>query len=125
MPTVKSIKPFFVDERGQMSHLIDNTATINSAVLITCKKGAVRANHYHKKDEHYSCLLEGKMNYYYKPQESQDVKKKLIHKGQVVFTPAGEIHAMEFLEDSLFIALTTEKRSKEEYEEDTVRVKIV
>jgi quercetin dioxygenase-like cupin family protein len=125
MPTVKKIEPFFTDERGQMSHLIDRTVVINSAVLITSKKGAVRANHYHKKDEHYSYLLEGKMNYYYKSLGKSEIKKIIVHKGEMVYTPAGEIHAMEFTEDSLFIALATEKRSSTEYEEDTIRIKII
>ena len=125
MPIIKKIKPFFKDTRGEMSHLIDKNVTINSAVLITCKKGSIRANHYHKKDIHYCYLLEGKMNYYYKSKEGEKIKKKIVHKGEMVSTPVNEMHAMEFPEDSVFIALTTEKRSEDEYEEDTVRVKII
>lgn len=125
MPTVKKIKPFFTDERGDMSYLLDKNVAINSAVLITCKKGSVRANHYHKKDGHYSYLLEGKMNYYYKSQGETKTKKIVIHKGEMVFTPPKEIHAMQFTEDSTFIALTTENRTKDTYEKDTVRKKLV
>src|SRR5260221_7858385 len=125
MPTIKKITPFFTDERGEMSHLLDDTATINSVVLIKCKKGAIRANHFHKKDAHYSYLLEGKMNYFYKTQKGRSVKKIVVHNGEMVYTPPMEIHAMEFTEDSLFIALATEKRSRDKYEEDTIRKKIL
>lgn len=125
MPTVKNILPFFTDTRGEMSHLIEGKTTFNSAVLITCKKGSVRANHYHKKDSHYSYLLKGRMNYYYKTKETDKPKKIVLRKGDMVYTPPGEIHAMEFPVDSIFIALTTEKRDGKKYENDTVRIKIV
>jgi quercetin dioxygenase-like cupin family protein len=66
MKIVKKIKPFHVDERGEMSHLLDNASNITSVLYITCKKGAIRANHYHKKDTHYSYMVEGSMEYTYK-----------------------------------------------------------
>ncbi len=125
MPTVKKIKPFFTDARGKMYHLIEGDTSFNSAVLITCKKGAIRANHYHKKDAHYSYMLEGGMNYYYTSDEKKKPKKVVVHKGEIVYTPPGEIHAMEFTQDSIFIAITTEERSMDKYEEDTIRIKIV
>ena len=108
-----------------MFHLVDPGVKLNGAVLITCKKGAIRANHYHKKDGHYSYLLEGKMNYFYKMDEASKAKKVIVRKGEMVYTPPKEIHAMEFTEDSVFIALTTEKRTRKKYEEDTVRTKII
>lgn len=125
MPTVKKIKPFFIDERGEMSHLLPQDVNINSAVLITCKKDSVRANHHHKKDGHYSYVLKGKMIYYYRTSEKGKNKKVTVNEGTLVFTPSGEIHAMKFPVESVFIALATEDRDRKRYEEDTVRIKIV
>lgn len=126
MIDVTSVTPFFTDKRGKMYYLTDEKIKITNVLLITCKKDAVRANHYHKNDSHYVYMLEGKMRY-----TTQDVKQKnkpesvILKKGDLVYTPSNLIHAMEFLVDSQFLALTTETRSQEAYEKDTVRVKIV
>ena len=127
MPTIKRIKPFFTDARGDMSHLLEGKEVFTSALLITCKKGAIRANHFHKKDTHHCYMLSGKMEYSYKDSRKKNSRKKtvIVKKGDMVVTPPHEIHAMKFLEDSSFIALTTEERDHEKYEKDTVRVKFI
>lgn len=125
MPTIKKIKPFFTDDRGEMSHLLPSDVNINSAVLIICNKGSIRANHFHKKDGHYSYVLKGKMIYYYKTGEKGKLRQKTVNAGSLVFTPPNEMHAMKFPVDSIFIALATEERDRNKYEEDTVRIKIV
>ncbi len=127
MPSiVRKISPFFTDDRGEMSHLLTGNEIFTSAVLITCKKGAIRANHYHKTDTHYSYMLSGSMEYTYKPfGKAGKGTTIIIKKGEVVWTPPQTIHAMRFLEDSVFIALTTESRSQKKYEEDTIKVKLI
>ncbi|MEK7502006.1 MAG: cupin domain-containing protein [Patescibacteria group bacterium] len=127
MKIIKKIKPFFIDERGEMSYLLDNANNITSVLYITCKKGAVRANHYHKKDTHYSYMVNGSMEYTYQDVKAKNAKKHkiIVKKGEIVESPPMTIHAMRFLEDSSFIALTTESRDRKKYEKDTVRVKLV
>jgi quercetin dioxygenase-like cupin family protein len=125
MKIVRKVKPFHVDERGEMSYILDRKTNITSALLIASKKGSVRANHYHKKDSHYVYLLEGKMEYTYQEVGSKKKQSIIINEGEVVYSPSMVIHAMRFLEDSVFLALTTESRNKKKYEEDTVRVKII
>ncbi|MBI2028426.1 MAG: cupin domain-containing protein [Candidatus Levybacteria bacterium] len=121
------VKPFFKDERGEMSHLLKDKQKINGALLITCKKGSIRANHYHKKDTHYSYVLKGSMEYVYKDLSNKDSKKKsvIVKEGEIVETPPMVMHAMKFLEDSIFIALTTEERDRGRYEKDTVRIQLI
>lgn len=127
MKFIKKIKPFHVDDRGEMFHLLDKSTPITSALYITCKKGAIRANHYHKKDTHYSYIVKGSMEYIYKDANDKDAKeqKVIVKKGEIVQTPPMTMHAMKFLEDSIFIALTTEARDQKKYEKDTIRVKLV
>lgn len=127
MKYVKTIKPFHIDERGEMSHLIEDKTPITSVLLITSKKGAIRANHYHKKDTHYAYILKGKMEYSYQDLKSKVKKKKtvIVNKGDIVHTPPMTIHAMRFLENSVFLAITTEARDQKEYEKDTVRIKLI
>lgn len=110
-----------------MSHLLPDEETITSAVLITSKKGTVRANHYHKKDIHHVYIVSGKMEYSYKDQTKKTGKKRTItvRKNEVISTYPKIIHAMKFLEDTVFLALTTEPRKKRQYEDDTVRIKLI
>lgn len=127
MKFIKKIKPFHVDERGEMFYLLDKSVPITSALYITCKKGSIRANHYHKKDTHYSYMINGSMEYTYQDVNDKNAKKqkRIIKKGEIVETPPMTMHAMRFLEDSIFIALTTEARDQKKYEKDTVRVKLI
>lgn len=122
----RKIKPFFEDERGDISHILPDETPITSAILIKSKKGAIRANHYHKKDTHHVYMIKGKMKYTYKKNSTGYSKREIIvSEGEVITTPPLTTHAMEFLEDSVFIALTTEARDRKKYEEDTVRTKFV
>lgn len=127
MKYVKTIKPFHKDERGEMSHLIENKTPVTSVLLITSKKGAIRANHYHKKDTHYVYMFKGKMEYSYQDLKSKIKKKKtvIVNKWDIVHTPPMTIHAMKFLEDSVFLAITTEERDQKKYEKDTVHIKLI
>lgn len=125
MKYIKKIKPFHKDERGEMSYLLDEKVKIVNALLITSKKGTIRANHYHKTDSHYSYLIKGKMKYIIQDVEQKGRKKSAIVKaGELVYTPSMLLHAMVFLEDTVFLALTTESRDQKKYEKDLVRVKI-
>ncbi len=127
MKYVKKVKPFHIDERGEMSHLIESKTPITSVLLITSKKGAIRANHYHKKDTHFSYMLEGEMEYTYQDLKSKNARKHsvVVRKGEVIWTPPMTMHAMRFLKDSVFLAITTEQRDQKKYEKDTVRVKLI
>lgn len=127
MKIVTVVKPFHTDERGEMSYLIDGDVSFTNALLITCKKGSIRANHYHKKDTHYSFMLQGSMVYYYRNVKAKNKRlyRVLVHRGEVVKTPPNTLHAMKFLQDSIFIAFTTESRKQKEYEKDTMRVKLI
>lgn len=127
MRLIRNLKPFHIDKRGEMTYLIENTAPIQSVLLITCKKGSIRANHIHKKDSHYSYMLSGSMAYSYR--EGDDNKNPIEHvivkQGEMVYTAPHEAHAMKFLEDSAFLAFTTEKRKKDKYEEGLQRIDLV
>lgn len=127
MKYVKKIFPYFTDERGEMSHLLDSEVPITSVLYVTSKKGSIRANHYHKKDLHYVYIIKGKMEYTFQAIEANDSQKKtiLVEKGDIVCTLPMTMHAMKFLEDSIFLAFSIRPRNKKAYEKDTVRIKLV
>ena len=125
MKVLRNIKPEFVDERGGITRLLDDGRTaIRSVLLITCKKGSIRANHYHKKDSHYSYMLSGRMEYTEYPVGKESQKETtILEPGDMVYSAPMTVHIMRFLEDSVFLALATESRSQQAYEEDTIKVK--
>ncbi|PHQ80476.1 MAG: hypothetical protein COB66_04720 [Coxiella sp. (in: Bacteria)] len=116
-----------VDERGDIQPLVSfPQAKIGSAVMITSKKGTVRANHYHKEDWHYCYLVYGAIDYYERPINSDEAPTiTQIKAGDVFYTPPLLEHAMVFTEDSAFLTLGGGTRSQEDYENDLVRVNLV
>lgn len=120
-------KPVIVasDDRGIIEKLVEGD--FQSVLRITCRPGSIRANHYHKRDSHICYLVKGKLEYVYR--DAQDATAPLqtiiIEAGQLFYTPPMLAHAMRFLEESEFYTFTTQPRGQAEYEEDTVRVKLI
>ncbi len=122
-PLIDMLPPY-EDERGAIYPLVD--AKMESAVLITSKKGTIRANHYHKTDWHYCYVLEGSIDYYHRPHGSDEEPECItVKKGEMMYTPPMVDHAMKFPEDTVFLTLGGNPRDQETYEADVVRVDLV
>jgi dTDP-4-dehydrorhamnose 3,5-epimerase-like enzyme len=125
---VTHIKPENKDFRGSITRLINEPKIkIRAVLLLTHKKDTIRGNHYHKKDSHWVYCVSGKFRYYEK-----DVTKKnarvfsvILKSGDLVYSKPGMAHAMEAIIDTVFLAITTEKRDQRSYETDLVRINIV
>ena len=116
-------KPF-ADARGEIQPLVDRT--MESAVLITSKKGTVRANHYHKTDWHHCYVIKGRIEYHHRPHGSDgEPEVVVVEEGQLFFTPPMVDHAMVFLEDTVFLTLGRNSRAQEVYEADVERIEMV
>ena len=121
---IVSLKKPFVDTRGEILPLFESG--FESAQIISSKAGAIRANHYHKSDWHYCYLLSGSMRYHHRPTGSnEDPEWCLVTAGQMIFTPPMVEHAMEFLEDTVFVNFAGNPRDQASYEDDLVRVELV
>lgn len=128
MKLFKNVSPEFIDERGGITKVLDDgTSSIRSVLLITSKAGAIRANHYHKTDSHFCYMVSGKMEYLEQPLGAPDSQRQsvIVEAGDVVYTPPMVVHAMRFLEDSVFFAFAAKSRHQDAYEHDTVRVKMI
>jgi len=120
---IEQEKPF-VDERGEIQPLVD--LPMRSCVLITSKKGTIRANHYHKTDWHFCYILEGSIDYYHRRVGEKNPPALVkIKKGEIFFTPPMVEHAMVFHEDTVFLTLGGNSRVQSEYESDLVRTKLI
>ncbi len=113
------------DERGEIKTVIEGKP-FSSVLRISSGKGSVRANHYHKTDYHYCFLESGRMEYYERPVGSTEPPLCLtIQPGQIFYTRPMVEHAMKFLEDSVFWCFSKNSRKQANYEDDTVRVKLI
>ena len=118
------LEPPHTDERGEIIPLAD--APMQSAVLISSKKGTVRANHYHRTDWHYCYVLSGRIEYYHRPTGSTEAPELImLDEGQMFFTPPMVDHAMVFPEDTVFLTLGRNPRERESYESDVVRIDLI
>lgn len=125
MIKVTKIVAEYADERGEILNLVEGE--ISSVLLITSKAGSLRANHYHKHDSHYVYVLSGKMEYFEKELDKPSAKleKIILSPGRMVFTPPMKAHAMKFLTDTVFLAITTRPRGQAAYEADTTRIALI
>jgi len=118
---IVALEKAFVDARGEIQPIVD--LTMESCVLITSVKGAVRANHYHRTDWHFCYVLSGSIDYYSRPTGSEERPQKVrVKAGELFFTPPMVDHAMVFPEDTVFITLGRNSRTQEAYEADVVRI---
>ena len=114
----------FVDKRGSIQPLVD--LMMQSAVMITSKAGALRANHYHKTDWHYCYVISGKIEYFHKKVDSPEKPNLIVaQKGEMIFTPPLVEHCMKFPEDTVFLTLSRNPRDQQAYEADVVRVNLI
>ena len=114
----------FRDARGEIQPLVDHM--MKSAVLITSKKGAKRANHYHRTDWHYCYVVSGCIEYFHREHGDTGPGERIeVHAGQMVFTPPMVDHAMKFPEETVFLTLSRNPRDQASYEADVVRISFI
>lgn len=124
METVIHIDASFIDDRGEITNIFEGT--IEHVALITSKKGTVRANHYHKHIHQYIYLISGELESHCCDIKSTEKKQMIIVKpGDLINTPPLIAHAQKFTQDSVFLALSTQKRLKGKYEEDTIAFSVI
>lgn len=118
---IARLKPAFKDSRGSILDILDDV-DLNSATLITNKKGAVRANHFHKKTVQYTFVLSGRVRYVGKGLGGR--RTVVLKAGDLAVSPPNEAHATEALSDATFLALSHGPRHGRNYEADTFRLAV-
>ncbi len=124
--SIRKIKPEFADERGAISNVLEEP--INHVAIITSKKGAIRANHYHPEQIQYVYLISGKFESVSKDLRKGDdaeVETITIEAGDLVTTPPMIAHAMRFLEDSVMLNMTTDDRDPANFDKHTKKYKLI
>ena len=111
----------FKDKRGWLKKILDGN--FSSCIEVYSKKGSIRANHYHKKDKHFIYIITGEILYFYKNRKKgSKIQIKLMKKNDLFFTPSMQEHMAYFTKRTHFLAFSTRKRTKFDYERDLIRV---
>lgn len=122
---VTRVEPAHEDDRGAIVDLIDGR-TVRHVGLITCRTGSVRGNHYHERQDQWIHVLDGQVALYYEDRrrESSTVERVEMAAGEMVYIPAGVVHAVVAQEDARLLDLNDYARGEDGdgYERDTVRV---
>ena len=114
----------FANQSGKIQNLLLERFT--SAAIIESVAGSARANHYHKTDWHYSYVVSGKIQYYWRPAGGREEPKSAVFPaGTMFFTPPMVEHAMFFPEATSFITFARNIRDHEHHESDVIRVKLI
>lgn len=119
---VQKVKPSFSDERGQIIDILKKSV-VEYATIITSRKGAVRANHYHKETFQYVYLMSGRMRVVAQ-MPGEQVSEVVLETGDLIVNVPLERHAFEALEDSTMLVLTRGPRGGDDYESDTFRLDV-
>jgi len=124
METVTKIQSAHNDSRGDIFNVFEGE--IHHVAHITCTKGAVRANHYHKTLHQYMYCISGEFESWSCEVNAPEKKQMILVKpGEIVNTRPMIAHAQKFTKDSVVIALSTKARSEGQYENDTHAFKVI
>lgn len=113
-------KPAHRDDRGVITDLHVGEP-VNALTTVTCRKGAVRGNHFHKHTTQFTYVLSGRLRYFAQ-REGDGVKRRVVQTGDLVTSLPRERHAFEALEDSVLLAFCHGPRAGMDYEKDTYRL---
>jgi quercetin dioxygenase-like cupin family protein len=112
--------PAHTDARGSITDLISDDE-INAVTLITFAKGAVRANHYHKRTIQWNYVISGEILLATQMPGEEKVARKL-NAGGFAVTRENERHALKALSEAQVLVLTKGPRAGSQYESDTFRL---
>ena len=116
---IKKIQVAFKDHRGEIFDILEDVE-IDSVSLIKSKK-AKRGEHYHNETAQHIYMISGKMRIL-SQMPDEEVVETTVEKGDLYYTPPGEIHAWYVLEESEILVLTKGPRRGKSYEIDTYRI---
>ncbi len=113
-------KPVHRDARGVITDLHVGQP-VNALTTVTCRKGAIRGNHFHKGTTQFTYVLSGRLHFFAQ-NEGGPVERRVVRAGDLVTSPPLERHAFEALEDSVLLAFCHGPRAGRNYEKDTYRL---
>lgn len=114
----------FVNDSGFIENIhVEPTPHVSH---LFSRKGAIRANHWHRTDAHWAYVVRGVVFYFERPVGSTEIPKPQVFIArEKFFTPSGVEHAMLFATDTDLITMARNVRLHEQHEADVVRVTFI
>ena len=122
----KKLKIIHKDNRGKIIDIfVDQTK--DHCTLVTFNRNSVRGNHFHKKSEQFSYILNGKLLMFSAKIDKKGkivgpIKKEIISENFLVSHKPFFAHAFKALKKSSMLAFVNGKRGGKKYELDTYRL---
>jgi quercetin dioxygenase-like cupin family protein len=121
---VEKISPAFADKRGAITDLLNRE--ISHVGLITTKKGAVRASHYHIKSSQYSYILSGTFEVLTASARSpRKITRHLVRAGELISIAPRTIHLFRATSNTEMVDMISLSRAGGGFESDVVRVPFI
>jgi len=121
------LKTTFQDKRGEILDIFVKSPKDHCSI-VTFNKGAIRGNHYHRKSDQFTFVINGKLLL-----SSQKIKKngkligkkkeEILTKNCLVIHKKFHVHAFKALEKSCILAFVNGSRGGKNYDKDTWRLK--
>jgi quercetin dioxygenase-like cupin family protein len=105
------------DSKGVTVELLAN-GLITSVSHVTCKRGYVYGNHYHKYTTHHNYIISGKILLVTQTDDNEIVKT-FLKKGEMYMIAPMDKHAIFAMEDTELLVLAKGPNGNEEFESDT------
>jgi dTDP-4-dehydrorhamnose 3,5-epimerase-like enzyme len=115
------------DKRGYILDIFINDPK-DHCTVVSFNEKAIRGNHFHKKSEQYSFILEGRLLMYLAKVDKEgkikgNLKKKIVKKNDLISHKPYEAHAFKAITKSIMLAFADGLRGGKNYEKDTFRLK--
>ncbi len=115
-------KPAHFDARGVITE-IHVGQPVNALTTVTCVKGAIRGNHFHKLTTQFTYVMSGRLRYFSQT-PGGPIESCIVEAGDLATSLPFESHAFESLEDSILLAFCHGVRAGIDYEKDTYRIEV-
>ena len=119
---VRHVEKTFEDERGVIQDVLQD-GDFQHATIIRSVAGAVRGNHYHRETWQWLFVISGSIRYVV-GLPAGTVEEGVLRANDLLLTEPNESHALETLEETLFLVLTRGPRGGDRYESDTFRLDV-
>lgn len=126
MSEIIKLEIAYQDSRGLILDIFESEPKEHGA-LITFNKGAIRANHYHKKTTQYTFLVSGTLKMRTAKVDKkgaflETIKEDIIKPHMLITHRPFEAHAFEASENATILAFACGLRGGKDYEKDVYRL---
>lgn len=97
------------DDRGQITNVLERD-DLKHVSVITCKKGATRGNHFHRKEVQYLYVVSGTFRSESRDVNTEECHAAIVKPGHLIITPPCVAHKLTALSSGILVQISTAPR---------------